>query len=113
MDSITSILLSIVAAMIFAAGGWLGKNALLRFRLRHIHYLLEGSDKIKVIFPTFFSPSFADGAYVLPRARASPAKPAGRASPQAWTHSAGLPVRRSAHARGGFAHRGDAGTSRP
>lgn len=62
MDSITSILLSIVAAMIFAAGGWLGKNALLRFRLRHIHYLLEGSDKIKVIFPTFFSPSFADGS---------------------------------------------------
>jgi len=62
MNSIISILLSIIAAAIFALIGWLGKNALQKFRLRHMQYLLGDADSVKVVLPTFFSPIFTESS---------------------------------------------------
>lgn len=60
MSSIISIFLSLVAAAIFALIGWVGKNVLLKFRLRHMQYLLGDADSVKIVFPTFFSPIFLE-----------------------------------------------------
>lgn len=60
MDSVVSIILSLIAALIFSLIAWYYKAVLQKWRLKHLSFLLGKSDKVKIVFPTFFCPVFLD-----------------------------------------------------